>query len=282
MGKKRILVLGATGMAGHMVYYYLKEPGRYEMYSLVFRTRLTDDSLVCDVRDQNALRKVFGQVKPDIAINCIGALVKESKTNPDNAIYLNAYLPHFLKRLCDETRGRLIHISTDCVFSGEKGNYAEDDFRDADDTYGRSKALGEIINEKDCTLRTSIIGPELKVNGSGLFHWFMQQKGQVSGYTNAIWSGVTTLELAKAIEKVIENDLAGLFHVTNGIPVSKFNLLNLFREIWNRGDIEVNPYKKHYANKSLKKSSGFDFQVPSYYNMCKDLKSWANKHKGTF
>jgi dTDP-4-dehydrorhamnose reductase len=282
MGKKKILVLGATGMAGHMVYNYLKETGRYEMHNLVFRTKLTDDSIVCDVRDQNDLLQVFRQVKPDIAINCIGALVKESKTNPDNAIYLNAYLPHFLKRLCDETGGRLIHISTDCVFSGERGNYAEDDFRDADDVYGRSKALGEIINEKDCTLRTSIIGPELKVNGSGLFHWFMQQKGQVNGYTKAIWSGVTTLELAKAIKKVIENDLSGLFHVTNGIPISKFNLLNLIREIWNRGDVEVIPYEKYYANKSLKKSSRFDFQVPSYSIMGKDLKSWANKHKGTF
>ena len=272
MRKKRILILGATGMAGHMVYYYLKETERYKMHSLVFRSKLTDDSIVCDVRDQNTLRQVFQQVKPDVAVNCIGALIRESETKPDNAIYLNAYLPHYLKRLADEVGGKVIQISTDCVFSGKKGNYAEDDFRDADDVYGRSKALGEIINNKDVTLRTSIIGPELKEDGEGLFHWFMGQKGTIKGYTNAIWGGITTLELAKAIEKTIEYNLSGLFHVTNGEGISKYKLLVLFKRVFGKHDIEIVPYDNYFADKSLEKSLRFDYKVKSYKVMLEELR----------
>lgn len=277
MGKKKILILGATGMAGHMVYYYLKETARYEMYNLVFRSKLTEDSIVCDVRDQNALRQVFQQVKPDVAVNCIGALIRESETNPDNAIYLNAYLPHYLKRLADEVGGKVIQISTDCVFSGIKGNYAEEDFRDADDVYGRSKALGEILNNKDVTLRTSIIGPELKVDGEGLFQWFMGQKGTVKGYTNVIWGGLTTLELAKAIEKTIEYNLSGLFHVTNGKGISKYKLLVLFKAVFGKHDIEIVPYDNYFADKSLEKSLRFDYKVNSYEIMLKELRELITK-----
>lgn len=277
MKKKRILVLGATGMAGHMIYYYLKEQERYEIHNMVFRTKLTDESIICDVHDKHALRQVFQQVKPDIAINCIGVLVNESKTNPDNAIYLNAYLPHFLKSLADETGGRLIHISTDCVFSGKKGKYVENDFRDADDVYGRSKALGEINNEKDCTLRTSIIGPELKENGEGLFHWFMQQKGEIKGYTNAIWGGVTTLELAKAVDKVIEHNLAGLYQVTNEMGISKYELIHLFKKIWDRSDVKIEPFKDYFADKSLQKSRNFNFNVPGYEFMLEEMKEMMKK-----
>lgn len=272
MAKKRILVIGATGMAGHMVYFYLRDARHYEMHNLVFRNKLTEDGIVCDVRDQSRLREIIHNIKPHVIINCVGALIRESRTNPENAIYLNACLPHYLKRLSDEVNGKLIHISTDCVFSGKKGNYAEDDFRDADDVYGRSKALGEIINEKDCTLRTSIIGPELKENGEGLFHWFMHQNGTFKGYTNAVWGGVTTLELAKAVERVIEDDLAGLFQVTNGLGISKFELLNLFLKTWGRHNLIIEPFENYFADKSLHKSQKYDFNVPGYEIMLKEMK----------
>ena len=207
---KKILLFGATGMAGHVIYYYLRSTGKYDMFNVVYRTPLTEDSIIVDVIDRDAVTEVIRNVRPEIIINCIGVLIKGSKTHPDNAILINAYFPHLLKKMADEVGAKLIHISTDCVFSGKKGNYTEDDFRDADDIYGRSKALGEIINDKDLTIRTSIIGPELKKNGEGLFHWFMTQHGHVNGFKTAIWGGVTTLELAKAMNIAIEQEVVGL------------------------------------------------------------------------
>ena len=186
MTKNKVLIFGATGMAGHIVYYYLQNTGRYEVVNAVYRTKLTDDSIVVDVTDKDAVANLVRETRSDLIINCIGVLIKGSKDHPDNAIFINAYFPHLLKKLADEVGAKLIHVSTDCVFSGKKGNYNESDFRDADDIYGRSKALGEIINDKDLTIRTSIIGPELKLNGEGLFHWFMHQKGKVNGFTTAI------------------------------------------------------------------------------------------------
>ena len=115
-------------------------------------------------------------IKPDYVINCVGVLIKGSKESIENAIYINAYFPHMLERILHNTTGKLIHISTDCVFSGEKGQYADNDPKDALDTYGMTKNLGEVVNTKDITLRTSIIGPELKNNGEGLFHWIYSQK----------------------------------------------------------------------------------------------------------
>lgn len=277
MEKKKILVLGATGMAGHVVYYYLKETEKYEMHNVVFRNKLTEDSIVLDVTDKEAVASTIKQENPDIIINCIGILIKGSKDYPDNAIYINAYFPHLLKKLSDEVGAKLIHISTDCVFSGKKGNYTETDFRDADDVYGRSKALGEVINDKDLTIRTSIIGPELKKNGEGLFHWFMNQTGEVNGFKTAIWGGVTTLELAKAIDYAIEKETIGLVQLSNGEGISKYDLLNLFKEIWHK-DIIIKPYDGNGIDKSIAKSENIDYQICSYREMLQELNDWQKKY----
>jgi len=279
---KKILLFGATGMAGHMVYYFLRETKKYKIDNVVFRNKLTEDSIQLDVTNNNAVSKLVKTIKPDIIINCIGVLIKGSKENPDNAILLNAYFPHLLKRLSDEVNATLIHISTDCVFSGKKGNYSEIDFRDADDVYGRSKALGEIINEKDLTIRTSIIGPELKENGEGLFHWFMKNSGNVNGYTNAYWGGVTTLELAKAIDVAIENNLTGLVHLSNGEKISKFDLLNLIKKVWQKNDIKINPYNEKSVDKSLLKSDRFNFRVPVYPEMMYQLDDWMKNNENLY
>ena len=138
------------------------------------------------------------RVHPEIIINCVGILIKGSREHPDNAILINAYFPHLLKRLSDEVGAKLIHISTDCVFSGKKGNYTEDDFRDADDVYGRSKALGEIINDKDLTIRTSIIGPELKENLLNLFKEIWGKDTVIKPYDGN--------EVDKSIEKSLRLD----------------------------------------------------------------------------
>ena len=276
---KKVLLFGATGMAGHVVYYYLQSTGKYDISNVVYRTPLTEDSIIVDVTNRDAVADVVHRVHPEIIINCVGILIKWSREHPDNAILINAYFPHLLKRLSDEVGAKLIHISTDCVFSGKKGNYTEDDFRDADDVYGRSKALGEIINDKDLTIRTSIIGPELKENGEGLFHWFMHQCGEINGFRTAIWGGVTTLELAKAIGFSLDNGIVGLIHLSNGVGISKFDLLNLFKEIWGK-DTVIKPYDGNEVDKSIEKSLRLDYEVPSYRQMLVEqfemMKSYSN------
>lgn len=276
--RKKVLIFGGTGMAGHMIYYYLDSLKKYNISNVVYRNKLTEDSIVIDVTNVDQVERVVVETKPDIIINCIGVLVNGSKSRPDNAILLNAFFPHLLERLSRENNGKLIHISTDCVFSGKKGYYTEVDYRDADDVYGRSKALGEVINETDLTLRTSIIGPEIKTKGEGLFHWFMTQEGNINGYSRAIWGGVTTLELAKAIEKSIEHNLTGLIHVSNGLRISKFELLNLFKKIWDRTDITIHAKADVVSDKSICKSELFDFNIPSYESMLKDQYEWINTH----
>ncbi len=275
---RKVLLFGATGMAGHVTYYYLQSTGKYDISNVVYRTPLTEDSIIVDVTNCDAVADVVYRVRPEIIINCIGILVKGSKEHPDNAILINTYFPHLLKRLSDEVGAKLIHISTDCVFSGKKGNYTEDDFRDADDVYGRSKALGEIINDKDLTIRTSIIGPELKRRGEGLFHWFMHQHGEVNGFKTAIWGGVTTLELAKAIDVIIEENKTGLVQLSNGVGISKNDLLCLFKELWHRNDIEIIPCNANGVDKSIARSVRFNYKVPSYKKMLEDQVEWMKNH----
>ncbi|MCS2899255.1 SDR family oxidoreductase [Bacteroides thetaiotaomicron] len=277
MIKKKVLLFGATGMAGHIAYYYLQSTERYELINVVYRTKLVKDSIVVDVTDKNAVTKLVEEVRPDLIINCIGVLIKGSKEHPDNAIFINAYFPHLLKKLSDKIGAKLIHISTDCVFSGKRGNYTESDFRDADDIYGRSKALGEIINDKDLTIRTSIIGPELKTNGEGLFHWFMHQTGQVNGFKTAIWGGVTTLELAKAIDNAIVQEQTGLIQLSNGIGITKYDLLNLFKKIWHRSNVNILPYDGNKIDKSIAKSDKFAYEVPGYEVMLLEQYEWMRK-----
>jgi dTDP-4-dehydrorhamnose reductase len=283
MKKEKILVLGATGMAGHVVYYYLNATDKYNITNVAFRNKLTDNSIILDITDKNAVGNLIRNQSPDIIINCIGILIKGSLSYPDNAIYINAYFPHLLKKLSDEINAKLIHISTDCVFSGTKGNYNETDFKDADDVYGRSKALGEIVNEKDLTIRTSIIGPELKKEGEGLFQWFMCQKGEINGYTGAFWGGVTTLELAKAIDYILEYKITGLVHLTNGEKISKYELLNLFKAIYRNGDnIFIRPYPGKQVDKSLLKSGKLKYAVPSYQQMLIEQKEWIQANKAFY
>jgi dTDP-4-dehydrorhamnose reductase len=282
MKKKRVLLLGATGMAGHMAYYYLRYTGKYEMIPVVYRTKLTEDSLVVDVTNKQLVTNIVQSFRPDIILNCVGILIKGSKDNPANAIYINAYFPHFLKELADKAKAKLIHISTDCVFSGKRGHYTVSDFRDADDIYGRSKALGEVIDNKDLTIRTSIVGPELKSSGEGLFHWFMGQTGTINGYTTAIWGGVTTLELAKAIDYAIENDAVGLVQLSNGIAISKYELLFLFKKIWKREDINIIRDEGNGVDKSILPSHNFDYHVPEYEKMLEQLHAWMKKNVTTY
>jgi dTDP-4-dehydrorhamnose reductase len=275
---KKVLVLGSQGMLGHIVALYLKETKKYKVITHS-RNHNTKSTIHIDLTASRQLEQYLFQEKPDVVINCVGVLIKGSKTDPTNAIYLNAYFPHLLSDIIKFHGGKLIHISTDCVFSGLKGNYSEQDTPDASDTYGRSKALGELINDYDLTLRTSIVGPELKENGEGLFHWFMKSKGKVNGYTNVIWGGVTTLALAKVIEQGMDENIVGLQHVTNGVPISKYDLLDYFKYVWDKTDIDIIPDGKEKKDSSLitKRMAPLYFGF-SYLQMLEDLRYWMQQH----
>lgn len=281
--KKKVLILGSTGMLGHQVYYLLQNFPEFEVIDVVYRSKLRDESIICDITNKDAVAKIIEFQKPDYIINCIGVLIKESQNNPANAIYINAYFPHFLKQEADKIGSKVIHISTDCVFSGKKGMYNETDSKDADDTYGRSKALGEINDDPHLTIRTSIVGPELKENGEGLLHWFLKQNGEINGFTKAIWGGVSTLECAKAIGFVLRNPLSGLVNLTNGMGISKYDMLNLFASSLNKIDIVINKVEGKAVDKSLvSERNDFKYSVPSYSQMFQEMAEQMRENKDMY
>ena len=272
--KKKILVLGATGLIGHQAFNYLDASGQYVMYNFSFRKKLNDNSILVDARNEIELITAIRKIKPNYVVNCIGVLVGSAERVPENAIFLNAYLPHLLSKLSDSVKFKLIHISTDCVFSGNKKTpYLEYDAKDGRGVYAQTKAIGEVISDRHLTLRTSVVGPELKTNGEELFHWFMGQNGSVNGYTASRWSGVSSIELAKAIESGIRNDITGIHHVTNNNALSKYDLLMLFRKYTGK-DISIVPIEGVVSDKSfLDTRKLIDISIPSYEVMISDMVS---------
>lgn len=268
----KVLVLGSTGLIGHKVFNYLSTLNKYDLYNVSFRKKLNDKTIICDARNNKKFINTIKSISPTIIINCIGILIKGANLNPENAIYLNAYMPHMLMNLSDEINSKLIHISTDCVFSGEKKTpYNEFDFKDGKDTYAKTKGLGEIINDRHLTLRTSVIGPELKTNGEELFHWFMNQNKEINGFTKAIWSGVTTLVLARAVDWAINNKINGLYHITNNKSIDKYSLLLLIKK-YTRKDIVINPFEGNIINKNfIDTRKLIDYEIPSYDQMVKEM-----------
>ena len=268
----KVLILGSTGLIGHQVYNYLTNNTNYEISDIAFRKKLNKNSILIDATNETNLIKCIEKKSPNYIINCIGILISDADITPENTIFLNALMPHKLKNIADRINARLIHMSTDCVFSGFKGkSYIENDLKDGLDTYSKTKGLGEIISDNHLTLRTSVVGPELKENGSQLFHWFMCQTGTISGYTDVFWSGVTTLELAKAVNWSIDNNITGLYHVTNNTRISKNDLLKLFKKYTNK-DIEILPSSGKNIDKSfLDTRYLINYQIPSYEKMISDM-----------
>ena len=280
---KRILVLGSGGMAGHMIYQYLVSLNEHKIYHSALHSGVFDDEYIIDIREPDKVKILLDDVKPDIVINCIGLLIKESSENIEDAILINSYFPNLLSRLGRDLDFKMIHISTDCVFSGNDGNYAEDSFRDGNTLYARTKILGEVINDKDLTIRTSIIGPELKRNGTGLLHWFFKQNGEISGFENVFWAGVTTLEFAKAIDECIKQDINGLYNFSSDKKISKYDLLNLFKEVWNKKNIIINRCSDYKSDKSLCSNRvDFDFKVKDYKKMLQELHEWMQNYSAQY
>ncbi len=251
-------------MLGHTLFARFSERRDMEVFATV-RTlegisQLFSPSLLLNIKpgvdadNFQSIQNVLADLKPDVVINCIG-IIKQlpGAKDPVSTIALNALFPHKLARSCREVGARMIHISTDCVFSGKKGNYTEIDFADCDDLYGRTKYLGEVAYPHCITLRTSIIGHELK-GKFGLVDWFLSQKGPVRGFTRAIYTGFPTVEMAKIIANIVIPDetLSGLYHVSSK-PISKYELLSLVAERYGK-KIQIDRYDEFQCDRSLDSS----------------------------
>lgn len=279
MDRQKILILGSTGMAGHVMTMFFEECGAYDVYNLAHKKKLNEKSYLCDATDFLKLGAFLEQEDFDVIINCIGILNQNAAKNRDRAILLNSYLPHFLEARFRQSHTKIVHLSTDCVFSGKSAPYTETSFRDGDTYYDRTKAIGEICEGRNLTVRTSIIGPDINYDGIGLFNWFMKSKGSINGYVNAIWTGITTIELAKAVEKALKNDLSGIYHLVPEESINKYELLLLFQEIFNKNDVRVDKYFNDRIDKSLINTrNDFDYKVPAYKIMITGMKNWILAH----
>ena len=246
-------------MLGNAVFRFLTAHSEHSVHGTT-RSRATGDlGTGCilggvDVADFDSVVGAFSLARPTVVINCVGVVKQlEQSRDPLHMLPINSLLPHRLARLCAASGSRLIHISTDCVFSGKSGSYREDDFADADDLYGRSKYLGEVGGPHSLTLRTSIIGHELTTS-HGLVDWFLAQPGPVKGFTRAIFSGLPTVSLAEVIRDRVLPDagLTGVYHVSS-TPISKFALLEIVAEVYARSTVIV-PDDKLTIDRSLDSS----------------------------
>jgi dTDP-4-dehydrorhamnose reductase len=278
----KILVLGGTGMAGHIISIYFKEAG-HDVTAFCRRKVDYCKNINGDITNFESLKTIINEGQYDAIINSIGILNQDAEENKSNAVLLNSYLPHFLSDATKEVKTRVIHMSTDCVFSGKTGGYSETSFRDGETFYDRSKALGELENNKDLTFRNSIIGPDMNESGIGLFNWFMNKEGQINGFTKVIWTGVTTLTLANAMEQALKENLTGLYNLVNNVTISKYELLKLFNKYMKDDQIEIIPSEKLSLDKSLiNNRKDFSFIVPSYEVMIADMKKWIDNHKEVY
>jgi dTDP-4-dehydrorhamnose reductase len=256
----KVLLIGASGMIGSAVLRVLSEKSNWEVFGTVrdinvrrFFSAAIGERLITgiDVEHQDLLVKLLDQIRPDVVVNCAGLTKHKPEADvPLVSIPINTLMPHRLAGLCKLVGARLIHVSTDCVFSGEKGGYVENDFADAIDVYGKSKALGEVLYPHTITLRTSTIGHELQ-SQCGLLDWFLSQEGRCKGYTRAIFSGLPTVVFAQVIRDVVipNKQLSGLYHVA-AEPIGKFDLLKLIAEVYGKA-IDIVPDDKLVIDRSL-------------------------------
>ena len=275
----KFFVLGCNGMAGHMISLYLSESG-HDVVGFDKTEPVYVKGFSGDARNIDLLSSTIRDGKFDSVINCIGILNQFAENNKGLAVFLNSYLPHVLADVTDGTDTQVIHMSTDCVFSGKRGGYTESDFCDGTTFYDRSKALGELCDGKNITLRNSIVGPDINENGIGLLNWFMKQSGEVNGFMGALWTGQTTLQLAKTMEAAAKEKAHGLYNTVPNCSISKYELLKLFNKYFRNDSIRINAIEGINADKSLKRTNfEFDYLIPDYETMVAELAEWVRNHK---
>jgi len=286
--KRRLLVLGASGMLGNAALRVFAADPSFEVFgsarshgviaTLQAKAPAAQFVAGVDVESLDSLTRLFAEVRPDVVVNCIGVVKQLAEADdPLTAIPINALLPHRLARLAQVAGARLIHVSTDCVFSGKKGGYRESDASDAHDLYGRSKLMGEVDYENAITLRTSIIGHEL-ASAHGLIGWFLAQSGPVRGFTKAIFSGLPTVELARVMKDFVvpHPELRGTWHVS-AAPIDKYSLLKLAATEYGR-DNAITPDDKLVIDRSLDSSrfrAATGYAPPSWPELVREMRAFG-------
>lgn len=275
----KFFICGCNGMAGHTISLYLQEQG-HEVYGFDLKKSPYIKSFAGDAFDTETITKVIKDGNYDSVINCIGLLNQFAENNHALATFLNSYFPQFLAKITEGTDTQVIHMSTDCVFSGKQGNYEENALRDNTTFYGRSKALGELEDDKNVTFRDSIVGPDTKANGPSLLNWFMAQNGPINGFTNRMWTGLTTLELAKAMERASIERFHGLVNLVPDHTISKYGLVSLFNHYLRNDEVVINPIEGTPSDLSLKRTNfDFSFMVSDYETMISEMADWIKSHK---
>ena len=282
----KIIILGSNGLVGNTITRYFFEKENYQTIAILrdysklklFQKKFHQEFLIIEnILDYEKTKKIIKSVKPDILINCLGITNKEITINPkqiEKFIIINSLFPHWLQRLCSNIDARLIHFSTDCIFSGNKGFYSEKDIPDPPDIYGRSKLLGELNYENTLTIRKSVIGHEL-ASKKGLLEWFLAQNNYVQGYKNVIFSGITVLELARLIDTYIipRSDLKGILNIS-GESISKFDLLKILAQVYDKS-IDIIPNESMKINRTL---NGSQFNKLTGYK----ISSWSSLIKSMY
>ena len=274
----KVFILGCNNTIGHVVALYFKEKGHevmgYDQENLGLVRQVTGN-----YHDVVLIQQTIEQYCPEAVINCIAVVNQDAEADKAEATYVNCYLPHYLEKITADTSIVVVHRSTDCIFSGERGQYTVNDVPDAKSFYARTKAVGELINDKDITIRVSLIGPSVKEDDGSLLNWFLRQQGQVNGFANAIWTGVTTEEYAREIELLLTQGKHGIFQSTPTSSISKYELLKLFEKHFPHGR-EVLRIDNQRVDKSLVQDFGdADIVVPSYDKMVADVRRWVQSHR---
>lgn len=279
----KFFICGCNGMAGHLIAIYLQEQG-HEVYGFARKkSSYIPNCIMCDAGNTELLTKVIREGNFDCVINCIGILNQFAERNPADAIYVNSYFPHFLAKITEDLNTQVIQMSTDCVFKGDRGNYTESDQPDGITMYSRTKALGELIDGKNLTIRNSIVGPDINVNGIGLLNWFMKQTS-CNGYRKTIWNGITTLELAKIMEVAAKEKIHGLYNmVPDNIKVRKYKILELFNKYIRNNEVKISYVDGTDEDKSLIRTNrDFEYNIPLYDTMIGELADWIKVHKDMY
>lgn len=264
----KVFVLGEKGVVGHTIALYFKEAG----HDVVCSNETTEASI----------KNVMAEHVFDAIINCTSIVNQAAEEDKACAAYINTYLPHLLEKLTSGTKTVVVHRSTDCIFSGAKGQYVLEDWPDAKSFYARTKAVGELDNDKDITIRVSLIGPAQDEADGSLLNWYLNQKGEVKGFVNSIWTGLTTLEYAKTIESLLNQKAHGVFQAAPSDYISKYELIKLFEKFFPAGRSIVK-VENSRVDKSLVPYWGdYDVQIKGYEEQIAEMKEWIEQHRNIY
>lgn len=273
----KLLVLGSSNMVGHVVALFFKESG-HEVRGFDETKSNLIPAESGSFHELDRLADIISNGVFDAVINCTAIVNEFAEQDKEVASYINAYFPHWLEKITSCLNTVVVHRSTDCIFSGASGQYGVDAMPDATSFYAKTKVVGELVNNKDITIRTSLIGPELEADGIGLLNWFLKQNGEVKGFANAIWTGLTTIEFAREIEFLLNHRQHGLYQCVPNTAISKYELLGMFENSFpgNRSVVRICNAR---IDKSLVQELGDSgIVVPDYRTMVDELAKWVQDH----